>query len=184
MILVVDSSALVFLINPDAIPPIDPATGSLLEHGRQRIAQLVEGLTSNDTIVVPTPVLAELLIKAEEAGPDLFAALNALARIRIEPFDERAAIELAAMTREAIAGGDKRSGSDEPWQKVKFDRQIVAIARMLGANCLYADDKGLVKFARSVGLDVVSTWELPLPPSVEDLFTVAGIDPTAGALIT
>jgi hypothetical protein len=48
----------------------------------------------------------------------------------VVPFDTLAAIELAVMTRNALAAGDKRAGSKESWAKVKFDRQIAAIARV------------------------------------------------------
>jgi hypothetical protein len=79
------------------------------------------------------------------------------------------------MTRKALLAGDKRSGSDAPWQKVKFDRQIIAIARVQAATRLYADDRDLVTFARRLGMDVFSTWDLPAPPRVDDLFTVSGV---------
>lgn len=69
------------------------------------------------------------------------------------------------MTREALRAGDKRGGSAEPWQKVKYDRQIIAIARVYGANLIYSDDDGIKTFADQIGLTVVRTWELPLPPA-------------------
>jgi len=75
-----------------------------------------------------------------------------------------AAVELATMTREAIRAGDKKDGSASPWQKVKIDRQIIAIARSRGATTIYSDDEGLAKFASIVGIEVVQTWSMPLPP--------------------
>jgi predicted nucleic acid-binding protein len=65
----------------------------------------------------------------------------------VVPFDTRAAIELAVMTRNAIDQGDKRGGVDAPWNKVKFDRQIVAIAKVAGATTIYSDDLQLRTFA-------------------------------------
>ena len=41
------------------------------------------------------------------------------------------------MTRTAISRGDKKSGSRDTWAKVKYDRQIVAIARVLQAPWYY-----------------------------------------------
>ena len=55
--------------------------------------------------------------------------LSKLAVFRIEPFDTRPAIEVAAMTRNAKAAGSRKGISDATWAKLKFDRQIVAIAR-------------------------------------------------------
>ena len=177
MILVVDSSALALLINPAATPPIDPSTGLRVAHARARIEALVAGLGASDAVVVPTPVLAEVLVRAEEGAPGILEQLGGIARVRVRPFDERAAIEVALMTREAIRAGHKSGGSDQPWQKVKFDRQIIAIARVAGATKLYADDGNLARFARLVEMDVVSTWDLPVPEGAENLFTAAGLPP-------
>lgn len=181
MILAVDSSALALLINPDAKPPDDPGSGKPVEHSRERVLGLIRTLTSADTLIVPTPVLAEVLVKAGEGGPGILQELQGQGRVRIIPFDQIAAVELAVMTQEALARGDKKSGSTQPWQKVKFDRQIVAIARVAGAMKLYSDDENMKQFASLVGLDTVSTWELPIPEGTENLFTLAGLPADGGA---
>jgi hypothetical protein len=177
VILVIDSSALALLVNPAAIPPNDPATDRLLEYAKDRIEHLIAGFKPNDTIIIPTPVLAEALVRAKDGAPGVLEAINGLARVKVRAFDVRAAIETASMTREAMVAGDKKAGSQEAWQKVKVDRQIVAIARVEGANAIYADDKGLVSFARRLNIKVFSTWELPIPDNVNNLFTVAGLPP-------
>jgi hypothetical protein len=79
-------------------------------------------------------------------------------------FDQRAAVEVAAAPREALAAGDKRGGSDSPWAKIKFDRQIIAIARVEGATTIYSDDDDIVRFAKSYGIAVIRVCDLPLPP--------------------
>lgn len=175
MILAVDSSALILLINPAANPPDDPETEQPVTHARERVELFLAGLSSADTLIIPTPVLAEVLVGAEEGGPGLLEAISGLARVKVRPFGERAAIETAMMTREAIAAGDKRLGSHAPWQKVKVDRQVAAVARAENATRMYADDHNLVKFARKLGMDVFSTWDLPVPDGVENLFTAAGV---------
>jgi hypothetical protein len=78
-----------------------------------------------------------------------------------------AAIELAAVEVLARRSGSKRfpGTSEFPWQKVKFDRQIVAIAKINGAHTIYSDDGGIRTFAEDVGIKVVSCWELDLPAS-------------------
>jgi hypothetical protein len=186
VILAVDSSALILLINPAANPPDDPETEQPVTHARERVELFLAGLSSADTLIIPTPVLAEVLVGAEEGGPGLLEAISGLARVKVRPFGERAAIETAMMTREAIAAGDKRLGSQAPWQKVKVDRQVVAVVRAENATRMYADDHNLVKFARKLGMDVFSTWDLPVPDGVENLFTAAGvpIDPRKPATVT
>jgi predicted nucleic acid-binding protein len=175
MIIVVDSTSLALLINPTASPPKDPSTGDSLKFAKERIELLVASLTANDSLVVPTPVLAEVLVKAEDGAPEVLRQILGSNRVRIAPFDTRAATEIAGMTRAAIEAGDKRAGSDQPWQKVKFDRQIIAIARVAGASKIYSDDKDLANFARVLGIEVVSTWDLPIPESAENLFTASGL---------
>lgn len=175
MILAVDSSALILLINPAANPPDDPETEQPVTHARERVELFLAGLSSADTLIIPTPVLAEVLVGAEEGGPGLLEAISGLARVKVRPFGERAAIETAMMTREAIAAGDKRLGSQAPWQKVKVDRQVVAVTRAENATRMYADDHNLVTLARKLGMDVFSTWDLPVPDGVENLFTAAGV---------
>ena len=86
----------------------------------------------------------------------------------VRPFDEMAAIELAAIEYESRRKGDKRGGSKMPWTKVKFDRQIVAVAKVNGAKRIYSDDADVIKFAAKADLEVVSTWQLPLPLAKAD----------------
>lgn len=177
MILVVDSSALALLINPGARPPHDPVTFELVTEARGRIEALVSSLTGADTLIIPTPVLAEVLVQAGDGAPAILEIIGGLGRVRVRGFDQRAAVETAMMTRDAIKAGDKRAGSQAPWQKVKVDRQIIAIARVNSATHIYSDDEGLLSFARRLDIPVLSTWTLPLPDRTIDLFASMGLAP-------
>jgi hypothetical protein len=75
----------------------------------------------------------------------------------------RAAVEAAAAHREALRAGDKKEGV-ESWPKVKFDRQIVAIAKVEGAEKIYSNDDDIVRFAARDRLEVVTLEMLPPPP--------------------
>ena len=46
----------------------------------------------------------------------------------------------------------------------KIDRQIVACGIVERATSIFADDQSVTRLARSAGMGVVSSWELPLPP--------------------
>ena len=73
---------------------------------------LVEFPHSNDSILIPTPVFSEVLVKlSTEQMANLLAVLNASAWFRVEAFDTIAAVELAVRTAKAIASGDKKEGS-------------------------------------------------------------------------
>jgi len=52
----------------------------------------------------------------------------------------------------------------ETWAKVKFDRQIVAIAKANGIQVIYTDDMALSAVAQANGMTPHHTCELPLPP--------------------
>ena len=67
------------------------------------------------------------------------------------------------MTAKAIAGGDKREGLSATWNEIKFDRQIVAIAKVAKVSTVYSDDENLGKIAKAQGLNVITIGELPLP---------------------
>ena len=71
---------------------------------------------------------------------------------------------MAIVTREAIEAGDKKGGSEEPWQKVKFDRQIAVIAKVNGASVFLTDDDSQSKFARSIGLGRQAFMGFTNPP--------------------
>jgi hypothetical protein len=91
-------------------------------------------------IIIPTPALSELLVRAGDDMQSLVNMLQKSAVFHIVPFDTLAAIEVAAMTQRAIDNGDKRGGVDCSWAKIKYDRQIIAIAKVHRATAIYSDD--------------------------------------------
>ncbi len=160
----IDETALSLMLYPGARPPNDPATRKPIERVEDRIEKLLEDLDSeNERIILPTPALCEFLVLAGKEGPAYLDKIRDLNTILIKPFDEMAAIELAAIEYEARGKGDKRGGITSPWTKVKFDRQIVAVAKVNGCKRLYSDDDDVIKFGEKAGLEVISTWKLPLP---------------------
>lgn len=69
------------------------------------------------------------------------------------------------MTREALVRGKKRGDSAAPWAKLKFDQQIVAIARVHQATIIYSDDRDIRAIATRLGLEVIGIADLELPPN-------------------
>lgn len=115
-------------------------------------------------IGVPAPVYAEFLVRADDATTDMLAAFEKKALLRILPFDKRAAHECALLDRVALSAGDKKGGNKAaPWQKVKIDRQIIAIARVHAAKEIITDDGDLTTLANRVGLSVRGVEALPIP---------------------
>ncbi len=170
---VFDNSFLTLVLHPTMKqPPRDPATGQTVDRVQERVDLLLETLEKDrETIIIPTPVLTEFLMLIGEDGPRLLGKFDTDKNYQVEPFDQRAAIELAVMSGEIRAkGGGRRGDQDETYAKITFDRQIVAIAKVNNVTAIYSDDKGLGNFAKKNGLEVVRTWELPLPPVKEPLF--------------
>jgi len=160
----IDATTLSLMLHPTARPPKDPATGKLVERISDRMEKLVEDLDAdNERMIIPTPALCEFLILAGKDGPEYLEKIRESKTLLVRPFDEMAAIELAAIEHEARGKGDKRAGSTSTWAKVRFDRQIIAIAKAHGATRLYSDDDDVIKFGAKAGLEIVSTWNLPLP---------------------
>ena len=173
---VFDATALLYFLEPDAKPPLDPTTDMPVTDAGKRISFLIRTLEDrHGAIIIPTPVLSEVLVHAGEAGSQYLNILSTTRCFRIEPFDQRAAVELAAMTRDAISAGDLRAGTDATRAKLKFDRQIIAIARTQGQTIIYSDDKDIAKLAEALELEVVPVHALPLPP--EDLQGALALEP-------
>ena len=164
MIVALDNSFLSLVFYPKALPRPNPATGQPIEHCQLRIEAVIDKHSArNDTVLIPTPCLSELLVVV----PDFAKVINEInksAAFEVAAFDVRASIDLADEIRKAISAGDKKSGMDASWNEIKFDRQIAMIAKSNGAELLYTDDINQTTFAENIGLKVVHTWDLDLPP--------------------
>ena len=161
---VIDATMLMLLVRPGTPIPAD-AQGLPIEKPKERIELLVNKLQkAREKLVVPSPALSEVLVRAgAAASQQIVEYLNKYAVFRIEPFDTRAAIEVAAMTRDAIAKKAKKGSSDATWAKIKYDRQIVAIAKVSGATTIYSDDGDIKAIAKLSGINVIGLADLPLP---------------------
>jgi hypothetical protein len=162
---VIDATNLLLMLQPGT--PVPPGPGGVeIEKPKERIEYLVHRLDKAKTkIIIPTPALSEALVRAgPTASQQIVEHLQRYNVFRIEAFDARAAIEVAAMTRKALDSGRKRGQSAATWAKVKYDRQIVAIAKVCGAATIYSDDGDVQVLAKTVKIEVVRLADLPLPP--------------------
>jgi hypothetical protein len=152
-----DSTFLTFLFVPNAPCAVDRA--------RERIDYLIGGIHgSGDRIVIPSPALSELLIAVGHSRKQILHELTHNPKFLIAPFDTRAALELALMaqaTRKET--GKKKGDAGSTWAKVKFDWQIVAIAKVCNVSTIYSEDPDIGKLAASAGMKVKGVGDLPLP---------------------
>ena len=106
---VFDATILIALLYPDATVPLNPDTKQPVPAFRERIEYLVKSLEkTREKIVIPTPALSEILVRAESAGPKYLSRIRSSSVFRPAPFDDVCAIEVAAISKGAIATGDKR----------------------------------------------------------------------------
>jgi len=176
---VIDATNLLLMLRPDTPVPAGP-DGLPIQKPKERIEYLVQQLSKAKTqIIIPTPALSEALVRAgAAASQQIVDHLQRYSVFRIEPFDTRAAIEVAAMTRTALDSGKKRGPSSSTWAKVKYDRQIVAIAKVAGATTIYSDDGDVATLAKAAKINVVGLADLPLPPEDAQLkMELAGAAP-------
>lgn len=155
---VFDASILLFVF--------DENTPSSVPRAKERVEHLIDNLSkAGEKIVIPTPALSECLVHAGPAGPEYLAILGKQACFRVASFDERAAVEAAARTFDARRRGQPKGGDPAASKtKIKFDRQIVAVAVVEGATAVYSDDAALRGYASEAGMDAYGLSDLPLPP--------------------
>lgn len=162
MIVAFDASTLIYLFDDQAAAPIDPVSGKLVDRGRDRVEHLIETLAkAKAKIIIPTPSLAEVLVRAQDGAPERLRILKSSKHFRIVPFDERAAVEFAATQTIRHATGAKSPSASRT--KAKFDDQIIAIAAVEAVTTIYSDDGDIAKLAGAL-VKVVGISDLPLPP--------------------
>jgi predicted nucleic acid-binding protein len=163
-----DATALLLLLNEKTLGPLHPETKLPIADAHERIEDAVNKIRERgEQIIIASPVLAELLVRAENAASPYLELFNKSAHFRPVPFDQKAAITHAEYTRKAIDAGEEKTESK---CKVKFDRQIVAIAKAEGADTIYTDDDGLARHATTQGIKVIRTHEIVMNKQ-PDLFT-------------
>ncbi|MBR1149846.1 PIN domain-containing protein [Bradyrhizobium sp. JYMT SZCCT0428] len=152
------------------IPLLDPRVKGFGEVD-VKLLHLVQTLDKQrDVVVIPTPALSELLIGAGDAAPHYLDILNRTPRFKVAAFGPRAAVEAAERHRQALRNNDKKEGA-ESWAKLKFDRQIIAIAKVEGADRIYSNDDDIRRYSKAEALEVIRLEDLPEPPEkTPDLF--------------
>ncbi len=155
---VFDTSILLFVL--------DENTSASVSRAKERVDYLIDRLSEDgERIVIPTPALSECLVHAGPAGPAFLALLSKKSIFRIAGFDERAAVEAAIRTYDARQRGQKKGGNPQASKsKIKFDRQIAAVAVVEGATAIYSDDSDVRDYAVEAGLKAYGLSDLPEPP--------------------
>jgi predicted nucleic acid-binding protein len=109
------------------------------------------------TVIVPSPVLAEFLMRIPQDDHDNITR-EIQSRFIVPPFDVVTASKFAQIWQLNKNNGlpSENGGRD----KVKTDSMIVAVAVVNKAKILYSEDPGLQKFAKGF----VETRGIPIVP--------------------
>jgi predicted nucleic acid-binding protein len=160
-----DNTMLSILLNPDGRIPYVEGTATPVDLAKDRAEHVVATIQKQRRkIIIPAPACAELLTAI---GPTAQQYINLVSRSRIFEignFDARGAAELALLNRDTFHHQDRNNGA-EPYQKIKVDRQIIAICRVHGVTEIYTDDKGLAKGAALCGITPIKIADCPIPDS-------------------
>jgi predicted nucleic acid-binding protein len=150
---VLDCNALITLCGPEC-------------DDKHRLEHLLAELDKRKgRVVLPTPAIAEFLVKADSASLGIQKALMRRSGIVVGNLDMKAAVELSLIDGSSIGRGDKKDSVGEPWQKIKIDRQLVAIAKVAGAELIVSGDQGVATVAMRVNIECVRVEDLPFPDS-------------------
>ena len=155
--IVVDANFLVALLNP-----------ALDSESRLRINSFVSQIEKQGcSIIIPMPVMAEYLVGADQAALKSMQILERKKFVIMANFDRTSAYECAQLDRSARSGGkDKRDGVEQPWQKIKLDRQVLAVGKAQGATLVISRDAGVQSSAARCGIECL--WINDLGLAAED----------------
>ena len=96
---------------------------------------------------------------------DYLAIIRRKAVFEIAGYDEPEAIEVVEHWLKFGEGKKLKPGTAETWAKLKYDRQIAAIAKTRRVECIYSTDGDLEKYADELNIKFCNLIHLPLPPT-------------------
>jgi predicted nucleic acid-binding protein len=183
LIVAFDASILIYVIDEQAKPPIDSATGKPVDRCHERVRRLLESLQQNAKIVIPTPTLAEVLVRAVKGGPELLRILSSSKHFCLASFDERAAAEFAARQAERIAAGERAPAARREGQIRRPDRRDSCRRRREDDPSpirVTAQDSSARSSTPPIATSMTRSIILDQPPSLGKPVTKASDQPAVG----
>jgi predicted nucleic acid-binding protein len=160
--IIFDASYLIAYLHPNPEPPMDRNNQPVAAF-RERVNHLVTTLNASEQLIgVPTPALAEVLVRAGSGKLRYMQTIGDAYRFKVLPFDQRAAIDASELIARI-----KEEHKKQPlatWAKVKFDIQIAAIGKTEGATVIYSDDREIEALGKRLNIPVKRICDLPSPP--------------------
>jgi predicted nucleic acid-binding protein len=161
----------IMLLEDGASVPVHPDTKKPVTRVKDRVEHWIQTLEKDgEKVLIPTPALSEILTLAgdPETASNILSDLSGQWVFEVGPFDQVSAVEAAIQTIHAMNAGNKRGKSLATWAKVKFDRQIVAIAKTKGVTAVYSNDSDIHRSCKQENIPCFGVWDLPDPPAKQD----------------
>jgi hypothetical protein len=161
----IDANILIYLIDPAASAPTDPATIQPVSRCRDRLEYLILNLTKRGTkLLLPTPAVTEVLVKTGTSASRYLEEMRKMSVFRIADFDQRAAFECATIMGQHWDGKLWALSKEVGKHRIKFDLQIVAVSKVHRSAEILSDDPGVKKLADLLSVPCRGIADLPLPP--------------------
>jgi predicted nucleic acid-binding protein len=133
------------------------------EDTKLKIQSLIdETKKSRGRILIPAPALSEFAVRARAEEIRLLLEERIFL---IAPFDTRSALECGAIYRTWLS----RQSKTAPKSKIKFDFQILSIAKVYNANLLITNDNQLKMLAVQHGILAKPIEDIALPDTARQL---------------
>lgn len=167
MICLFDAGFLHILFDEKARVPRDAKGKPVVDRAQDRIDFLVQTITErrDNKIILPTPALAEFMLLAEDRWTEYLTIIRRRSIFEIAGFDDPEAVELVEHWRKFGDRKKLKPGTAETWAKLKYDRQIAAIAVTRRVERIYSTDDDLKKYAEDLNIKYFGLSDLPLPPT-------------------
>ncbi len=171
MISLFDTGFLYVLFDDRARVPRDAKGKPVVDRAQDRIDFLVQRISAgrDNKIILPTPALAEFMLLAADRWIDYLTIIRRRSIFEIAGFDDPEAVELVEHWQKFGDAKRLKPGTPETWAKLKYDRQIAAIARTHRVQEVYSTDADLRKYANQLNMKFVGLEDLSLPPTTQGL---------------
>jgi predicted nucleic acid-binding protein len=144
----------------DAAALIDLLSKKSSRENKARVKYLVDNVRKRKgRILIPSPSLTEFSVRATQDEIDFLLT----PAFQIAPFDKRAALDCGDLIRKFLSTQKTKKTEYLNKLKMKFDLQILAIAKANNVTLLVTDDKQLLQTAGRNGLLAQPVLDLPLP---------------------
>jgi predicted nucleic acid-binding protein len=160
-----DAGFIYILFDDRARVPRDAKGKLVVDRAQDRVDFLVQTISERkDKIILPSPALTEFMLLSVDRYRDYLAIIRRKAVFEIAGYDEPEAIELVEHWQQFGDGNKLKRGAAETYAKLKYDRQIAAIAKTRRVECIYSTDSDLEKYADQLNIKFCNLIHLPLPP--------------------